>query len=111
MPTRVYHPTASSFRDVETGDVKAWTDQGWTTAKRKHIDDSEWPAAPTKAASGKRTANQKASEKRTANQKASGKRAPAKATKGVAETPTVSSGSATSFPEAGKSETAETVIT
>lgn len=101
MPTRVYHPTANSFRDVETGDVKAWTDQGWTTAKRKHIDDSEWPAAPAKAASGKRAANQKAS----------GKRAPAKATKSAAVTPTVSSGPATGFPEAGKSDTAETVTT
>lgn len=39
---RVYHPTLSSWYDVQDSDVDSWKESGWTTDRPDHFgDDSE----------------------------------------------------------------------
>ena len=36
---RVYHPTLSSWYDVQDSEVPSWEKSGWTTTRPKHFSD------------------------------------------------------------------------
>lgn len=40
---RIYHPSLPIVRDVPSGDVEAWAEQGWRKTKPKDVDDSDVP--------------------------------------------------------------------
>ena len=38
---RVYHPTLSSWYDVQDSDVDSWKESGWTTDRPDHFGDND----------------------------------------------------------------------